>query len=98
MAWMPDVIAEAPEIINVEVPQGGWSRMGELSPRRDQEARRAAACLPGGARAGRCAFGVPTIGLAGTGNSTKRRFFKSTNEVTRHRRLIKYREMANVTA
>ena len=36
MAWMPDVITETPEMINVEVPQDGWSRMGELSPRRDQ--------------------------------------------------------------
>jgi quinol monooxygenase YgiN len=36
MAWMPDVIAETPEIIHVEVPQNGWGRMGELSPRRDQ--------------------------------------------------------------
>lgn len=33
MAWMPDVIAEIPEIVNVEVPQNGWGRMGELSPR-----------------------------------------------------------------
>jgi Antibiotic biosynthesis monooxygenase len=52
MAWMPYAIAETPEIINVKVPQcqgsamsrfrnvkvpqDGWSRMGELSPRRDQ--------------------------------------------------------------
>jgi quinol monooxygenase YgiN len=36
MTWMPDVIAETPEIVNVEVPQNGWSRMGELSPRPDQ--------------------------------------------------------------
>lgn len=35
MAWMPDVISETPEIINVEVPQDGWGRMAELSPRRD---------------------------------------------------------------
>jgi quinol monooxygenase YgiN len=33
MAWMPDVIAETPEIVNVEVPQDGWGQMGELSPR-----------------------------------------------------------------
>jgi quinol monooxygenase YgiN len=33
MAWMPDVIAKTPEIINVEVPQDGWSMMSELSPR-----------------------------------------------------------------
>jgi quinol monooxygenase YgiN len=36
MAWMPDVIAETPEIVNVEVPQSGWSRMSELSPRPNQ--------------------------------------------------------------
>ncbi|HZS22817.1 MAG TPA: putative quinol monooxygenase [Pseudonocardiaceae bacterium] len=33
MAWMPDLIAETPEIIHVEVPQDGWSRMSELTPR-----------------------------------------------------------------
>ncbi|MFI1968684.1 antibiotic biosynthesis monooxygenase [Streptomyces cinnamoneus] len=33
MAWMPDVIARTPEIINVEVPGQGWSAMAELSPR-----------------------------------------------------------------
>ncbi|MFD0884590.1 putative quinol monooxygenase [Streptosporangium algeriense] len=32
MAWMPEVIAKTPEIINVEVPGEGWSRMAELSP------------------------------------------------------------------
>lgn len=32
IAWIPDVIAETPEIINVEVPGNGWSRMGELTP------------------------------------------------------------------
>ncbi len=32
MAWMPEVIAEKPEIINVEVPGDGWSRMAELTP------------------------------------------------------------------
>ena len=36
MAWMPDAIAETPEIIHVEVPQDGWSRMGELAPRNQQ--------------------------------------------------------------
>ena len=36
MAWMPDVIAETPEIIHVEVPQDGWGQMGELSPRQEQ--------------------------------------------------------------
>ncbi|MGH3823576.1 MAG: putative quinol monooxygenase [Pseudonocardiaceae bacterium] len=35
MAWMPDVIAETPEIVNVEVPQDGWGQMGELSPRQN---------------------------------------------------------------
>lgn len=32
MAWMPELITETPEIINVEVPGEGWSRMAELSP------------------------------------------------------------------
>ncbi|GAA3509041.1 quinol monooxygenase YgiN [Streptosporangium album] len=32
MAWMPDVIAKTPEIINVEVPGEGWSQMAELTP------------------------------------------------------------------
>jgi quinol monooxygenase YgiN len=32
MAWMPDVIAEKPKIINVEVPGTGWSEMAELQP------------------------------------------------------------------
>lgn len=36
MSWMPDVIAETPQIVNVEVPQDGWGRMGELSPRGQQ--------------------------------------------------------------
>jgi quinol monooxygenase YgiN len=32
--WMPDVVAETPEIINVVIPDAqGWSRMGEVSPR-----------------------------------------------------------------
>ena len=35
MAWMPDLIAKAPEIVNVEVPQHGWNTMSELSPRQD---------------------------------------------------------------
>ncbi|MEV6779837.1 putative quinol monooxygenase [Streptomyces syringium] len=34
MAWMPDVIAKTPEIINVEVPGTGWGPMAELTPRR----------------------------------------------------------------
>lgn len=33
MAWMPDVIASTPQIINVEVPGTPWSAMAELSPR-----------------------------------------------------------------
>jgi hypothetical protein len=37
MTWMPDLIAETPEIIHVEVAQEGWGRMSELSPR-DQQA------------------------------------------------------------
>ncbi|SDI28707.1 Quinol monooxygenase YgiN [Sinosporangium album] len=32
MAWMPAAIAETPEIIHVEAPGEGWSRMAELSP------------------------------------------------------------------
>ncbi|MDP9397186.1 MAG: antibiotic biosynthesis monooxygenase [Actinomycetota bacterium] len=33
MAWMPDVIAQQPQIVNVEVPQDGWGTMAELEPR-----------------------------------------------------------------
>jgi quinol monooxygenase YgiN len=32
MAWMPDVIATKPDIINAEIPNEGWSLMGELTP------------------------------------------------------------------
>lgn len=32
MAWMPGVIAETPQIINVQAPGDGWSRMAELTP------------------------------------------------------------------
>jgi quinol monooxygenase YgiN len=32
MAWIPDVVAEKPKIINVEVPQDGWSEMAEITP------------------------------------------------------------------
>ena len=32
MAWMPDVVAETPEIINVQVPGDTWSRMAEVTP------------------------------------------------------------------
>ena len=33
IAWMPDLIAETPQIVHVEVEQDGWGRVGELSPR-----------------------------------------------------------------
>ncbi len=33
MAWMPDVVARKPEIINVQVPGEGWSEMAEVTPR-----------------------------------------------------------------
>jgi len=33
MAWMPEVIAEAPQIIHVETPGESWSTMAELQPR-----------------------------------------------------------------
>jgi len=32
MAWIPDVIADTPEIIYVEAPGDGWGRMAELKP------------------------------------------------------------------
>jgi quinol monooxygenase YgiN len=33
-AWMPDVVASTPEIINVEIPgASGWSEMGEVQAR-----------------------------------------------------------------
>ena len=32
MAWMPEVVAQAPEIINVEVPGDNWARMAEVTP------------------------------------------------------------------
>lgn len=35
MAALPDAIADTPQIINVEVPSEGWSRMTELQPRVD---------------------------------------------------------------
>jgi quinol monooxygenase YgiN len=34
MAWMPEVIAKTPEIINVEAPGSGWAQMAELTPTR----------------------------------------------------------------
>ena len=32
MAWLPEVVAEKPEIINVEVPGEGFGRMAEITP------------------------------------------------------------------
>jgi quinol monooxygenase YgiN len=32
MAWMPEVIATKPQIINVEVPGHGFGEMAELTP------------------------------------------------------------------
>jgi quinol monooxygenase YgiN len=32
IAWMPEMIAESPQIINVQVPGDDWSRMAELTP------------------------------------------------------------------
>lgn len=32
MRWMPSVIAEAPQIIHVDTPGSGWSKMEELTP------------------------------------------------------------------
>ncbi len=33
MAWMPEVIAEKPDIIHVETTGTEWSEMAELTPR-----------------------------------------------------------------
>ncbi len=33
MSWMPDVVAQVPEIVNVEAPQDGWGAMAEITPR-----------------------------------------------------------------
>lgn len=33
MAWMPDVVADTPRIVNVVVPGQDWSRMAEIKPR-----------------------------------------------------------------
>ncbi len=33
MAWMPDVVASTPQILNVEVPGEGWGEMAEVAPR-----------------------------------------------------------------
>jgi quinol monooxygenase YgiN len=32
MGWMPQVIAETPEIVNVQVPGNEWSQMTEITP------------------------------------------------------------------
>jgi len=32
MAWMPKVVAETPQIINVTTEGDGWSRMAEVQP------------------------------------------------------------------
>jgi quinol monooxygenase YgiN len=34
MAWMPDLVTESPQIINVQVPGDDWSRMSEITPTR----------------------------------------------------------------
>jgi quinol monooxygenase YgiN len=33
MAWMPDVVAETPQIINMQLPGNDWSQMAEITPR-----------------------------------------------------------------
>jgi quinol monooxygenase YgiN len=33
MAWMPDLVAEKPRIINTVVPGDDWSEMAEVTPR-----------------------------------------------------------------
>ncbi len=33
IAWMPDVVATTPSIINFEIQQDGWGPMGEVQPR-----------------------------------------------------------------
>jgi quinol monooxygenase YgiN len=33
MAWMPDVVATTPDIINVRTDQQGWGAMAEVTPR-----------------------------------------------------------------
>jgi hypothetical protein len=32
MSWMPQVVAETPQIINVKADGDGWSRMAEVQP------------------------------------------------------------------
>lgn len=34
MAWMPNVVAVTPDIVNVETEGQGWSRMAEITPRK----------------------------------------------------------------
>jgi quinol monooxygenase YgiN len=34
MSWMPEVVAEKPQIVNVELPGDGWSEMAEITPTR----------------------------------------------------------------
>lgn len=35
VGWAPDVVATTPDIVSVQgVPGEGWSKMGEISPRR----------------------------------------------------------------
>lgn len=36
MSSMPDAISDTPEIVNIEIPGDGWSKMAELQPRRVQ--------------------------------------------------------------
>jgi quinol monooxygenase YgiN len=36
MALMPDAISDTPQIVNVEAPGDGWTRMAELQPRTAQ--------------------------------------------------------------
>lgn len=36
MSWIPDVIAETPDIVNVEASGDGWSKMVEVTPRTQQ--------------------------------------------------------------
>jgi len=33
LAWMPDVVAKKPDIINTTIPADGWSEMTEVTPR-----------------------------------------------------------------
>lgn len=33
MAWLPDWVAEKPQIIHLNAPGDGWGEMGEVTPR-----------------------------------------------------------------